>query len=104
MSSEDEHVSLREYVDVNFDLRDRALKIQHEAGEQALRLATGQMEGRLILLNELRGNVVSKPEFEGLEKRVSAAEKWQARLMGIGVVLVLLSGFIGAAIMRLFSK
>ncbi len=107
-NQEDEKVSLREYVDVNFDLRDRALKIQTEAQEQALSLATRQLESRLNLLNELRGNVLTKAEFDGFEKdsnrRIEALEKWQAKLVGVAIVIVLFSGLIGAAIMRLFSR
>jgi hypothetical protein len=97
-------LTIRDYVDTNFTLRDRALQIQHEASQQALLLATTQLEGRLNLLNELRGNVVNKPEFDGLEKRVAAMENWQARLIGMGIVLVVLSGLIGAAIMKLFTR
>lgn len=104
----DEPVSLREYVDTNFTLRDRALKIQEEASKTALELATTQMEGRLEKLNELRGNTLAKSEFDGFEKetyrRIEALEKWQAKLIGIAIVLVLFSGFIGAALMRLFTK
>jgi hypothetical protein len=104
MNGNDETVSLRQYVDTNFELRDRALKIQHDASEQALTLATVQLESRLEKLNELRGNVISKGEFDAVEKRVAALEKWQAKIVGIGVVLGLFAGFIGAVIMRLFSK
>jgi hypothetical protein len=115
MSGESETVSLREYVDVNFDLRDRALKIQHDAAAQALQLATSTLDRRLDGLNELRsevtqdrGNFITRVEYEGAEKennrRLMALEKWQAKLVGIGIILVVLSGLIGAAIMRLVSK
>jgi hypothetical protein len=102
-------------VTTNFDLRDRALKIQHDAAAQALHLATSTLENRLTQLNELRsevtqdrGNFITRVEYEGSDKesnrRLTALENWQARLIGISIVLVLLSGFIGAAIMRLFSR
>ena len=104
MDGAEETVSLRQYVDTNFELRDKALKIQHDASEQALTLATIQLESRLEKLNELRGNVTSKGEFDAVEKRVAALETWQAKIVGIGIVLGLLAGFVGAALMRLFGK
>ena len=130
-----ETVSLREYVNTNFELRDRALSIQQQANEEALRLAAERMEARLTQLNELRSevtsdrsNFITRVEFRALEdkvaaitnqymtrelydshsdvknKRISALEKWQAKIIGIGAVLVLLSGLIGASIMRLFDR
>jgi hypothetical protein len=127
-------VSLRQYVDTNFELRDRALKIQQEASEQALLLATRTLETRLAQLNELRSevtsdrsNFITRVEFAALvervgvitnqyvtremydtqsdsrNKRIEALERWQAKLVGIGIILVLLAGVIGAGIMKLFG-
>src|SRR6185436_5743896 len=131
---QNDDVSLREYVDTNFELRDRALKIQQEASEQALLLATRTLETRLAQLNELRSevtsdrsNFITRVEFSALmervgiitnqyvtremydaqsesrTKRIEALEKWQAKLIGIGIILVLLAGVIGAGINRLFQ-
>lgn len=98
----------QEYVDTNFELRDRALKIEETARKDALTLATAQLEGRLEKLNKLRDNVLTKIEFEGFEKdtnrRIETMEKWQAKLLGIGIVLALISAIIGAGIMRMFSS
>lgn len=131
---ENEPISLREYVDKNFELRDRALEIKQQANDQALLLATRTLENRLAQLNELRSevtqdrsNFITRVEFTALmdrvslitnqyitremyeaqsdsrTKRIEALEKWQAKLIGIGIILVLVAGVVGAGIMKLFG-
>jgi len=111
----EEPVSLRQYVDTNFELRDRALKIQHDASEQALQLATKTLEARLDKLNELRAevtsdrsNFITRMEFDAESKRIDSLEKWQAKMIGIGVitaaVLTIVAGLIGAAVAKLLSR
>ncbi len=103
----DEQVSLRDYMETQFALRDRASSILAEATELALKLATAQLDARLEKLNRLRENVLPRPEFDAFEKetfrRIAALEKWQSKLLGIGIMLVLFSGFIGAMIMKVFK-
>lgn len=114
-TANNETVSLREYVDTNFDLRDRALKIQQDGQAQALELATRTLELRLGQLNELRSevtqdrsNFITRVEYGASEKetnrRLTSVENWQSKVVGIGIILVILAGFIGAAVMRLFSR
>ena len=74
--SEDHHIKLREYIERILEEREKAL--MHTA--QAL-------EKRLDYLKELHNDVVVK--------RVEAVERWQSRLIGIGITLVALSGLIG---------
>lgn len=104
----DEQVTLRDYVERQFALRDRADAILAEANALALTLATTQLDGRLEKLNRLRENVLTKDAFETFEKetdrRIRALENWQAKLIGIGIVLVLVAGIAGAGIMRLVSR
>ena len=110
MDEDRELADLKAWVNVNFELRDRALKIQHDASEQALQLATRTLEVRLDKLNELRAevtsdrsNFITRIEFDSESKRIDTLEKWQAKLLGIGIVLALISAIIGAGIMKMFS-
>lgn len=108
-----DEVSLREYVDTNFELRDRALRIQQQASEQALLLATRTLEARLSQLNELRAevtqdrsNFITRIEFDGdakdTNRRIDQLERFQARLIGIGIMMAIVAGIIGAGAMKLF--
>jgi len=106
----DEPVSLRQYIDTNFELRDRARRDELTSEREARELATRILEGRLDKLNELRaevisdrGNFITRIEFEVESKRIDMLEKWQAKLLGIGIVLALISALIGAGIMRMFN-
>ena len=98
----------REYVDVRFKLQNRALKTRLKADHRALVLAQTTLERRLEGLNELRGNVITKEEFnirfDTAVDRINRLENFQARLIGIGLVLVIVSGLIGAGIMRLLAR
>lgn len=73
------------------------------------------MEHRLGKLNELRKEVIEdravymrqdtySAQHEPLLFRVNQLEIWQARLVGIGIVVVLISGLIGAVLERAFLR
>ncbi|HUD76001.1 MAG TPA: hypothetical protein VMQ76_13095 [Terracidiphilus sp.] len=86
-----EQVSLREFIERIMDER-----------EKALGLATMNLEKRLDLLNELRGDVLTKAEWNAthypLADRVTKLENWQAKIVGGGLLLMAVSGALGAVI------
>lgn len=99
MSNEDREmrVSLKEYIEVLLHEREKAL------------INTAQsLELRLSHLNQLRENVMTKSEYlqahENLSQRIIAIEKWQSKLIGIGIAVAFGSGLVGAVISHLFTK
>jgi len=85
-------VPLREYIERIFDERQKALDIAFRASEQALALASRNLELRLEKLNELRQEVTQdRGEYvkrEVYESRMGIVEKRLAWLTGVGAVLV----------------
>jgi len=109
---------------------DRREYLAHrKADQQALRLQAREYKRRLKVLNGESGRIaeiakksVTAEKFEDyqasqatalglaleakdvtlarLTERIAALENWKAKATGVGAVLVLISGFIGAAIMR----
>ena len=78
--------------------------------EKALHLLERNIDARLHLLNELRGDVMTRGEFikshesisshvDSVEKamstRIDSVEKAQARLIGAAITLSAIGGFIG---------
>lgn len=57
-------VGLREHFEALWLERDRRLTERWTAQEQALTKATDQLERRLDLLNELRGEVLTRQEYD----------------------------------------
>ena len=93
-------VELREYIE----------RILAER-EKALNLTATALETRLTHLNALRDDVirdramfVNKDVFATLVLRVESIEKWQARVIGIGTVLVLVASIVGGVLVRLVLK
>lgn len=89
--SESENVPLREFIERIMDEREKALNI-----------ATNNLEKRLELLNELRGDVLTKTEYNSmhypLSDRITKLENWQAKIVGGGLLLMAVSGALGAVI------
>lgn len=98
MSTEEQdmRVSLKEYVKAILDER-----------EKALINTASSLELRLAHLNQLRENVMTKAEYlqahENLGQRIIAIEKWQSRLIGIGIAVAFGSGLIGAVLSHLIG-
>lgn len=92
--------------DVSLEARVRVLESQLEERQKAVELATDSLEKRLYLLNELRGDVLTKNEYSqayaALVFRLEQVEKAQAKLIGIGIAVVAMAGLIGAVVSRLF--
>jgi len=63
-----------------FDAQSEAIKAAMAAAEKSADKVERGAEQRFALLNELRGNVATKEQFEAMDKRVNAIE---ARLEGI---------------------
>ena len=93
---ESEHVTIREFIERVMDEREKALNI-----------ATTNLEKRLELLNELRGDVVTKSEYNATHypmiDRVTKLENWQAKIVGGGILLMFLSGAIGAIVAHIIK-
>lgn len=77
--SHKEGVALKDYFDSKITDLETALRDKFETQDRALDLATTQLEKRLGLLNELRGNVLSKEEYEAkhllLETKIENLQK-----------------------------
>lgn len=98
MSIEDHgmHVSLKEHFEALLAER-----------EKALINTASSLELRLTHLNQLRENVLTKAEYlqahENLSQRIVAIEKWQSKLIGIGIAVAFGSGLIGAVLSHLIG-
>lgn len=102
-------ITLREYIEKMLELRDKAFKDYQAEITRAMGLASATIENRLEKLNELRQEVVkdrglyiTRVEYdakhEDLKQQLSLMQGWQNKVIGIGLVLVLLMGLIGAFI------
>jgi hypothetical protein len=94
----------KKYIKLSFYYRDKRFNEYKKVTSKNLKTAFKNMEGRLEKLNELRGDVATKGEITAVEKRLSDMEKFQSKLLGIGIVVMIVAGLLGAAIMRLFTK
>ena len=70
--------------------------------ERALQLTASALDKRLDLLNELRSGVLTRVEYEkaheGLIYRIGQMEKFQSRMIGVGIVMVFVVGVLGAVV------
>ena len=86
-----EGIALKDYFDTRITELETALRDKFVAQDKALDLATDQLEKRLTLLNELRGNVITKTEYDArhylLETKIEALQKIMN--IGIGGLLVI---------------
>jgi hypothetical protein len=64
-----DNISLRDYVDVRFTAQERAVSAAMAASEKAIDKAERTTGERLVLLNELRGTVPTREEFQALQMR-----------------------------------
>lgn len=92
----------------------RALNEYKATQEQARNSIVSSIEHRLENLSQVqtrfaddRGTFLTRDRYDiehsTLGNRVSALEKFQARIIGIGIVLVLFAGLVGAAIAKAFN-
>ena len=104
-------VTLREYIEAIIGERDRALQAAFRAQQDALNLATRNLELRLEKLNELRnevtqdrGNFLTRDRYESqhqaLEDKVSSLEAFRGRALGFGALVSLLSAVGGALVVK----
>lgn len=63
--------TLKEHLEKILDEKDRAVSTALDSQEKAILKAEDAAERRFELLNELRGGVATREQFEALEKRVS---------------------------------
>lgn len=93
--------------DVNLEARVRVLENILEEREKALKLAVDGIDKRLVLLNELRGDVLTKGEYlrghEAIVFRITKVESVQSRFVGVAIAMVAMSGLVGAVISHLFK-
>jgi hypothetical protein len=112
---DEEVITLREYVDLRAAGLAKEFQDYKDNTQEARRLAGINIDSKLEKLNELRQEVTQdrglyvtraeqKAEQEAINRRLSALESWQSKLMGIGIVLAVVAGLIGAAIARLFNR
>lgn len=96
-------VTLKDYIERILDERDKTLV-----------LTAKNLEHRLETLNQLRADVIKdrdqfvsdavyKEMHSALVNRVTAVEKMQSRMVGVGIALVAGAGLIGAVLTHLFK-
>jgi hypothetical protein len=94
--------------------RDKALTAAFTAQQGALNLATKNLELRLEKLNELRQEVTTDranyqtrdkadSSEDALSTRIGALEDFRGKALGFGALLSLLSGAVGAIVVKLLS-
>jgi hypothetical protein len=69
--TEEERVTLMKYFTDLLNERDRRMTERWNAQQDALIKATDQLEERLDLLNELRGNVLTRTEYDAKHESLS---------------------------------
>ena len=110
-SNDGNTVSLREYIEAMMRERDRALTAAFKAQQDALQLATRNLELRLEKLNELRNEVISdrgtfltrdryESQHSALEDKVAALESFRGKALGFGALASLISAVAGALIVK----
>jgi hypothetical protein len=104
MSEESTRVELREYIERLLDER-----------EKALVLTAKNLEHRLDSLNALRQEVLSDRErflskaayveaHCALQKRFDMVEKMQARMVGVGISVMVLTAILSAVLTHILGK
>jgi DNA polymerase III alpha subunit len=111
-------VSLRDYVERIFAERqtahnsehvliDKALDKAQELREEALQQARIVVDQRLEKLNELRREVTEdRSKFVSVEKydaEIAPLKEFRSRALGFGALLALISGAVGAIIVKLIG-
>jgi len=105
-------VTLREYIEAIIGEKDRALQAAFTAQQNALNLATKNLELHLEKLNELRQEVTqdrasymtrdrAEAQDDAIDARLTALEAFRGKALGFGALVALLSGAVGAVIARL---
>jgi len=100
-------VQLREYIERILDEREKAQAATFAAAMRETDAKSRELERRLEGLNELRaevvrdrGRFVERKEHELLQSatdnRVSAIERWNSKVIGIGLMLVVLASVLSA--------
>ena len=117
--------TLKAHFDAELDAHARLGRAQEKALRRALRLQAREYERRLRALNgenqrilNVQNNSVTAEKFDDYkttqetalkialdrqDDRLKSLEDWKARAIGMGVVLVLFAGAVGAAVMRALS-
>ena len=108
------HVTVRDYVERIFDEREKALNLAFSAQQQALAIATANLDNRLEKLNELRqevttdrGRYLTRDKYEADTKAISqkmddgfrAVNGWQDRMDGGLTLLRIVSAGGGFALL-----
>ena len=102
-------VQLREYIERILDEREKAQVATFAAAMREADTKAREMERRLEGLNELRTEVtrdrsrfVERTEHEllqtAMDRRVAAIERWNAKVVGVGLVLIVLVGVLSTLV------
>ena len=112
MSSEDQSVTLRDYFNMKFDEREKALNLAFKAQQEALSLASSALDRELNHLNQLRQEVLKdraafvtndkyESEVKTIVERVSSLERSKAWAAGAIFIIGLLGGGLGSVITKM---
>ena len=90
------------------EARVRVLEAVLEERQRAVDIAVKALDDRLHLLNELRGDVLTKAEYnkahEALLYRIESVEKTHSKFVGVTISMIALAGLIGAVLSHLVFK
>ncbi len=88
MSEPGDHIPLRVFIERILDER-----------KDQLKMTADSLEKRLVMLNELRGDVLTRSEYlpahKSLVERIERLENFVSKLVGIGVTLIAVTGVVG---------
>lgn len=107
-------VPVREYIERIFTERQAALEIAFKAQQNALKLATKNLNGRLKNLNELRQQVLTDRGLyltrdrhdayaAGVDARIGALEAWRNRAIGFGAAIAFIAGISGGIAVKIWG-
>ncbi len=111
--TEEMSVRLKDYLEALLHERIQRIDAVLTEREKALTVTAQGLERRLDHLNALREENIRREQIfvskgmyfqahEDIRKRLESMEKFQAKLIGMGVTLALFSGVLGALVSRLW--
>lgn len=99
--------ALKEYFEKQLESLDKRYDERTDAAMAATEKAAGALEARLNLLNELRGEVLTRTEYDAkhvdLDRRLQQLERWRANITGRAVAMALVGAIFIAVVTGLIT-
>ena len=94
--------------DVALESRVRVIEAILEERQKQLDLTAEGLKDKLYLLNELRGDVITKAEYhkalEAIVWRVESLEKTHSKFVGVTIAMVAIASVVGGIVSHVFFK